>query len=140
MNEQLLNQKTQLDLTRVKKEVNSLNKDIFNKVNKISIESNHSMDFLAAWVNIGLSKLSSELEKVKEDSKKTVTHASTTTKKIVGAGLSHYNAKASEVVIFLPSWVGVKAGEYPWVSISFALLAGFLMRGFLMSRWNQQES
>jgi ElaB/YqjD/DUF883 family membrane-anchored ribosome-binding protein len=133
-------QKTQLNVTRAKREANTPNEDNINKVNKISVEPNHSMDYVAAWVNSGLSQLSGEFEKVKDDSRKTVTHASTTTMKIVGNGLRQYNAKAAEVVNKLPGSVGVKAGEYPWVSIFFALMAGILLRGILMSRRNKQES
>ncbi|HSM23667.1 MAG TPA: hypothetical protein VK856_02265 [Anaerolineaceae bacterium] len=131
-----LKQKTIMDVTRAKKKVNSLNEDNMNQVRKISVEQDLSLEYVAFWVNSGLSQLNSGFEKVKDDSKKTVTHASTTTKKILGNGLSQYNAQAAEVVNKLPGSVGVKAREYPWVSISFALIAGIFVRVFLMSRRN----
>ena len=139
MDEPQLNHKTIMDITRAKKKVKTLNEDIVNKVNKISVEPNHSMDYVTTWVNSGLSQLSSEFEKVKDDSKKTVTQASTKTKELVGNGLSQYNAKAAEVAKKLPGGIGVKAVEYPWVAMSFTLLAGFILRGVLMPRRNYRE-
>lgn len=134
MYEPKLDQIIHQDVNRMKNDLNTLTEDGVNKVTKVAEDLDHSTENVAAWVNTGVSHLTSEFEKMKDDAKKTVAHASTTLMKNVGNGLSQYNAKAEEVVNKLPGGVGVKAGEYPWVSITFALLAGFLLRSFLMPR------
>ena len=141
MYESKLDQKVQQDVNRVKNSLNTLTEDGVIKATQVAEDLDRSTDNVANWVNTGVSHLSSEFEKVKDDAtktvddaKKTVAQASTKLVKNVGNGLSHYNAKAEEVVNKLPGDIGVKAGEYPWVSISFALLAGFLLRSLFVPR------
>ena len=141
MYESKLDQVVHQDVNRVKNDLNTLTEDGVKKVSKAAEDLDRSTENVADWVNTGVSLLSSEFKKVKEDAtqtvadvKKTAAHASTKLVKNVGNGLSHYNAKAEEVVNKLPGHIGFKAGEYPWVSITFALLAGFLLRSFLMTR------
>ena len=139
MNEPQFYQKTQQDVNRIKKDVNNLKEESINQVSKINEDTKHFTEEVADWVNKGVAQLSSEFEKVKDDTTKTVAHATSSVKKNVGNGLSQYNAKVTEVAEKLPGDVGVKAGKYPWVSISFALMAGFLLRGFLMPARNHRK-
>ena len=139
MFESKLDQKIQHDVTQVQKDLNTLKEDGIDKVSKVGEDLNHSTENVAAWVNGGVAQLSSDFEKVKGDVIKTVTHATTTVKKNVGNGLTQYNAKAAEVARKLPGDVGEKAGRYPWVAISFALMAGLLLRGLLMPHRMDRE-
>lgn len=134
MYEPQLDQVIQQDLHRVKNDVTSLKEDGINKISEVAKDLDHSKEDVVTWVNNGVSNLSSGFEKVKEDVKNTVAHASTALMKNVGNGLGQYNAKATEVVNKLPGGVGEKAVEYPWVSISVALMAGFLLRSLFMPR------
>lgn len=139
MNEPKLDQKIEKEVTQVKKAANTLKEDVVKKVSKVSEESYLSTEDVAAWVNSGVAQLSNEFEKVKGDATKTVAHAASAVTKNVGTGLSQYNAKAAEVVKKLPGGVGVKAGKYPWVAITFAFMAGFLLGGFLMPGRNCRD-
>jgi len=131
MTETQLNQKIQQDVTRVKKDLNTLKEDSVSKATK---NFDQSTEDLTAWVNSGVAQLSTGFEKVKDDATEAVVHATTAVKKNVGDGLSQYNAKATEVARKFPGGVGVMVGEYPWVAISIALFAGFLLRGLFMPR------
>ena len=139
MNGPQVDQNIQQEVTRVKKDMNTLREDGINKASQVSEDLHHSSEDVTALVNSGLAQLGSEFEKVKGDATKTVADATTTVKKNVGNGLSQFNAKAEEVAKKLPGGVGEKAGLYPWVAMSFALLAGFLLRGFLMPGRNYRE-
>ena len=146
MNESQLDRKIQHDVTQVQKDLNTLKEDGIDKVSKVGEDLEHSTQDVAAWVNSGVTLLSSEFEKVKGDASKTVAHASKTVahattkvKKNVGNGLAQYNAKVAEVAKTVPGNVGVLAGRYPWVAISFALMAGFLLRGLLMPHRMDRE-
>ena len=141
MYESKLDEVIHQDVNRVKSDLNTLTEDGVKKASRVADDLDRTTENVADWVSNGVSHLSSEFEKVKDDAtktvadaKKTVAHASTKLVKNVGNGLSEYNAKAEEVVNKLPGDIGVKAGEYPWVSITFALLAGFLLRSLLMPR------
>ncbi len=139
MYEPQIDRKIQQDVTEVKKDLNTLKEDGINKVSRVGEELNQTTEDAAAWVSGGVAHLSSEFEKVKGDATKMVADAATTVKKNVGDGLTQYNAKAAQVANKLPGDVGLNAGRYPWVAISFALLAGFLLRGLLMPHHMDRE-
>jgi ElaB/YqjD/DUF883 family membrane-anchored ribosome-binding protein len=79
----------------------------------------------------GAARLSRGFEKLTGDAKETVVDAAETVKKGVGQGLSQYNAKAQEFADQVPGDFSQKAARYPWVAISIALAAGFLLGGLL---------
>lgn len=106
MNEQQLGSKVQQDSARVKKDIGALVED-------------------------GATHLSDGFEKLKSDARDSVEGAVATVKKEVGQGLSHYNAKAQEYADQVPFDLAKKAASYPWVALSLALAAGFLLGGLL---------
>jgi hypothetical protein len=140
MNEPQLDQKIQQDITQVKKDLNTLKEDGINKVSEVGSDLGRSTEDVAAWVNSNVAQLSTDFEKVKGDATKKVAQATTTVKKNVGDGLIQYNAKVAGVAVKLPGGFAANAGMYPWVSITFAFLAGFLLRGLWMMRRDNNEN
>jgi ElaB/YqjD/DUF883 family membrane-anchored ribosome-binding protein len=106
MNDQQLEHKVLKDAAKVKKDISILAGD-------------------------GASQLSEGFEKLKSDAWETVDGAVETVKKGIGQGLSQYNAKAQEFADQVPGDFSQKAARYPWVAISIALAAGFLLGGLL---------
>jgi ElaB/YqjD/DUF883 family membrane-anchored ribosome-binding protein len=86
---------------------------------------------LTTSVEDGLSQLSEGFEKLTNDARETVVSVAAVVKKDVGHGLSQYNAKAQEMVDKVPGGFGEKAARYPWVTLSIALAAGFLLGSLL---------
>jgi ElaB/YqjD/DUF883 family membrane-anchored ribosome-binding protein len=87
---------------------------------------------VAAWVADNISRLGTEMENFTGEAKDTVTGAAGTLKKEVGQGLVQYNAKAQEVIEKVSPTLTAKASRYPWVSISAAVLLGFVLGGLLI--------
>lgn len=106
MSEKELEKKVQQDTTRVKEDISTLVED-------------------------GAAHLSEGFEQLKSDARDTVEGAVAKVKKEVGQGLSQYNAKAQEYADQVPFDFAKKAMSYPWVAISFALVAGFVLGGLL---------
>jgi ElaB/YqjD/DUF883 family membrane-anchored ribosome-binding protein len=106
MNEQQQEKQTQQDVTRVKKDLNTL---LSNRVSQIS----------------------EEIEKLTVDAKDSVVDAAESVKKDVGLRLSQYNTKAQEVVDKVPGGFAEKAVQYPWVALSLAVLVGFVLGNIL---------
>ena len=138
MNEQL-DQKIKQDVTRVKKAVNTGIEDGINGINKVSKDLDHSTEKAEAWVNSSVSQLSNEFENAKGDATTTVAQATNKVIKNVGNGLSQFFGKAGDVAKKLPGDVGEKVREYPWVALPVVLVAGFLLRGFLMPARNHRR-
>lgn len=134
MNEPQMNQKIQHDISQVKKDMNTLKEDGFNKASEVKENSGRSAENLTNWVKSNAAQLSTGFSKAKDDATKTVVQTSATVKEKVGSGLSQYNAKATKVAQKLPFGLDLKAGMYPWVAVTFALVAGFMLRGALMPR------
>ena len=134
MNETQQDQKIQQDVNRVVKNLNTLKDDSVVRANMVGENLAQYPENVASWVNTGVATLSAEFEKVKDDAAEKVAKATTTVKKNVGDSLVQYNASANEAAMKLPGNVCVMARKYPWVAISFALVAGFVLRGVFIPR------
>ena len=99
--------------------------------NNIGQGAEKAKEDLTTWVEDGVSQVSEGFEKLTGEAKDAVTSAAVTAKKNVGHGLSHYNAKVQKFVDKVPGGFGKKASKYPWVTISIALVVGFLLGNLL---------
>ena len=131
MNDRQLENKARLDTTRVKKDLNNLVVDGVAQLGKIDAHVNKvavkAKDDFTTWVADSTSQLGEEVEKMTSEAKVTVVDAAEAVKKDVGHGLSQYNAKAQEVANKVPGNFGMLIARYPWVAISIALVAGFIL-------------
>ncbi len=135
MNDRQLENKVRQDISRVKKDLNTLMGDSAARLSRV--EDNLSQatgkvkEDLTTWMGDGVSQLSDGFEKMTGDARKTVVGAAATVKKDVGHGLSQYNAKARELVDKVPGGFDKKAGRYPWVAVSIALVIGLFLGSVL---------
>ena len=135
MNDQQLENKVCDDVTKVTKDLNTLVGDSavrFSRLeDKVNQATGKAKEDLTTWVGGSVSQLSEGFEKLTGDARVAVVGAAATVKKDVGHGLSQYNAKAQEVADKVPGDFGKQAARYPWVAMSIAIAAGFLV-GFLL--------
>lgn len=135
MTDQELANKVRHDTANVKKDIDNLVEDGTAQINrlqeKVSQAPGKAEHDLAAWVEESVSELSENFEKLAEDAKGSVVGAVATVKQDIGHGLSQYNAKAQQVADKVPGGFAKKAAIYPWVTLSIALLVGFILGNFL---------
>lgn len=86
---------------------------------------------LNALMENGVSNVSKGFEKLKSDTKDTLSDAAKSVKKDVGYGLGQYNAKAQEYANKVPGDLVDKVTKYPWVAITVGLGIGLLLGGLL---------
>jgi ElaB/YqjD/DUF883 family membrane-anchored ribosome-binding protein len=135
MNDRQLENKVRQDAVRVKKDMNILVGDSTARFGQF--ESNVSKTALKAkedlttWVDDNVTQLSEGVDKMSGDLKETAVSTAATVKKEVEKGLIQYNTKAQEFAEKVSGSFGVKAVQYPWVAISIALAAGFLLGSLL---------
>jgi ElaB/YqjD/DUF883 family membrane-anchored ribosome-binding protein len=131
MNDQQLENKVCNDAVKVKKDLSTLVGDSavqFARLeDKVNQATGKAKEDLTTWVGGNVSQLSEGLEKLTGDAKVAVVGAAATVKKDVGHGLSQYNAKAQEVADRVPGDLGRQAARYPWVAMSIAMIAGFML-------------
>ncbi len=106
MNDQQLEKKIQEDTADIRRDLNSLMEN-------------------------GVSNVSKGFEKLKSDTKETLSSAAESVKKDVGYGLDQYNAKAQEYANKVPGNLVDKVTKYPWVAITVGLGIGLLLGGLL---------
>ena len=131
MKNQTQEKKASEDMSKVKEDFRNLQDDGVAQIASLVDNLTQSAEALTSRMRNGVTQLSEGIDKLKGDAAETVVNASTTVSKGVGQGLSQYNARASEVVSKIPGGIAKKAAMYPWVAISFALLAGFMLGSFL---------
>lgn len=135
MNDQRLEKKIIQDAARIKKDLNTLAMDSAARLSRLENNVNHvtgkAKEDLTTWVDDGASQLTESYEKLTGDAKKAVVVAVASVKKDVGHGLSQYNSKAQKVANTVPGGFGKKAAMYPWVTISMALIIGFVVGNLL---------
>lgn len=131
MNDRQLEHKVRQDVTKVKKDLSTLEGDSAARFGRfednVSQATGKAKEDLTTRMQDGVSQLSEGFEKLAGDARESVVGAAATVKKDVGHGLSQYNAKAQEVADKVPGGLGEKAARYPWVAISIALAVGFLL-------------
>ncbi len=135
MNNQQLDNKVRQDASKLKKDLSALVEDSSNRIGRfgdnVSQSTVKAKDDLTTWVGENASQLGDGIEKMAGDAKNSVVTAAASVKKDVGHGLIQYNTKAQEIADRVPGDFGKKAARYPWVAITLALIAGFLLGSFL---------
>ncbi|MDD5371365.1 MAG: hypothetical protein PHQ40_20025 [Anaerolineaceae bacterium] len=131
MNDRQLEKKVRQDAIKVKKDISTLVGDSAVRFGRFEDNLNQATgkakEDLTTWVEDSSSQISEGLEKLTDQARETMVSAAVTVKKDVGHGLSQYNTRAQEVADKVPGGWGMKAARYPWVTISIALLVGFLL-------------
>jgi ElaB/YqjD/DUF883 family membrane-anchored ribosome-binding protein len=135
MNDHQLEKKIIQDTETLKKDLNSLVGDSTARIKNLEDNFNQATSKaksdLSMWVDESVTHMSDGFEKFKEDARDTVVNTAATVKKDVGQGLSQYNAKAQEVADKVPGGFSMMAAKYPWVSLSIAVMVGFLLGNLL---------
>lgn len=135
MDDQQSIKKMNKDVNQAKKDLGILADDGADQLNrledKISQAANKAKDDVTSWVEDGASKLNHGFEKMKVDVKEKAVDVAKSVKQDVEHGLSTYNAKVQDVADRVPGGFSEKAAKYPWVAISAALVAGYLLGGLL---------
>ncbi len=67
------------------------------------------------------------IEKIAGDAQDTVSTAAKTMVRDVSQGLTQYNSRVDGLVAKMPGDINKKASRYPWVAMSFILVAGLLV-------------
>jgi ElaB/YqjD/DUF883 family membrane-anchored ribosome-binding protein len=106
MNDQQLEKKIQQNTADIRRDLNSL-------------------------MEHGVTNVSKGFEKLKSETKETLTGAAESVKNDVGYGLGQYNAKAQEYANKVPGNLVDKVTKYPWVAITVGLGIGLLLGGLL---------
>jgi ElaB/YqjD/DUF883 family membrane-anchored ribosome-binding protein len=127
MSEQKLNTKIRQDVAKVQTDLTNLVGDGAVQLSKFENNIRQTAEGLTTWVDDSVTDLSDGIEKAADDARDSVVDAAATLNKDVRRGLSQYNAKAQEVANKVPGNFGKKAARYPWVSMSIALVVGFLL-------------
>lgn len=135
MNNQKLDKKIRQDTAKVEQDLSTLAGDSAVRLGRLEDDINQATgkakDDLSTWVGDGVSQLSEGIEKLAGEAKETVVGAAASVKKDVGQGLSQYNAKSQKVADKVPGGFGKKAATYPWVTVTIALLVGFVLGSLL---------
>jgi len=120
---------------KVKKYFISLEEDGAARFRKFESNVSHAAgkakDGLTTWVEGGAAHLSDGFEQLTDDAKESMHDTAKMVKKGVNRGLKQYNSKAQEVVNHVSGDFGKQAAKYPWVTISVALVFGFLLGNML---------
>jgi len=106
MNEQQLEKKIQHDTADIRRDLNSLMENSVSNVTK-------------------------GFEKLKSDTKGTLSGAAESVKNDLGSKLGQYNAKAQEYANKVPGDLVHKVNKYPWVAITIGLGVGLFLGGLL---------
>ena len=133
MHNQRLENNVRQDIAELKKDLSTLKGDRAARFGKFEANVSNAAEDLTTWVEDGVSHFGEEFEKLTNDTKETVVRSAAGVKKDVGHGLSQYNAKAQEFADKVPGDFSKKAARYPWVSITIALVVGFLLGNLLKS-------
>lgn len=138
MDDQQSIKKMNKDVNQVKKDLGILANDGADQLNrfedKISQAAGKAKDDVTSWVEEGVSKVNTGFEKMKVDVKEKAVDVAKSMKQDVEHGLSTYNAKVQDVADRVPGGFSQKAAKYPWVAISAALVAGYLLGGLFKPR------
>lgn len=138
MDDQQSIKKMNKDVNQVKKDLGILAHDGADQLNrfedKISQAAGKAKDDVTSWVEEGVSKVNTGFEKMKVDVKEKAVDVAKSMKQDVEHGLSTYNAKVQDVADRVPGGFSQKAAKYPWVAISAALVAGYLLGGLFKPR------
>lgn len=78
-----------------------------------------------------MSNVTRGFEKLKSDTKETLSGAAESVKKDMEYGFGQYNAKAQEYANKVPGNFGDKVTQYPWIAITFGLGIGLLLGALL---------
>jgi ElaB/YqjD/DUF883 family membrane-anchored ribosome-binding protein len=135
MNDQQLEKKVRQDAAKIKKDLSTLLGDSTARIKRFEDDvaqstSNAKLD-LTTKVEDNISQIGEGFEKLTDDAKKTVVGAAVNVKKDVGRGLSDYNSKVQKVADKVPGDINKKAGKYPWVAVTIALVVGFLVASLI---------
>ena len=126
MDDQQSIKKMNKDVNQVKKDLGILAHDGADQLNrfedKISQAAGKAKDDVTGF------------EKMKVDVKEKAVDVAKSMKQDVEHGLSTYNAKVQDVADRVPGGFSQKAAKYPWVAISAALVAGYLLGGLFKPR------
>ena len=142
MNQKQLDKKIKRDAAKVQKDISTLAGDgakrVSNFVDDVETAAGQVKDDVSSWVEDSVSTAGDEIGKFAEKAQETVGDAAAEVRKNVGHGLSQYNKKAQEIADHIPGHFGEKAANYPWVSITIALLMGLVL-GFLLRPANRNS-
>lgn len=78
-----------------------------------------------------VSNVTDGFEKMKSDTKETVSGAAKSVKKDVKHGLGQYNAKVQEYANKVSDGFGDTVVKYPWVAITVGMAIGLILGGLL---------
>ena len=135
MTDQQFENEVRHDAANVRKDIGNLVEDGAAQMNrlqdKVSQAPARAKMYLADWVEENVAELSDNFEKLAGDARGTFDSAAATVKQDVGRGLGQYNAKVQGYADRVPGGFAEKAAIYPWVTISIALLVGFMLGNLL---------
>jgi ElaB/YqjD/DUF883 family membrane-anchored ribosome-binding protein len=140
MNQKQLDRKIKRGAAKVQKDISTLAGDSVTRlsgfVDDVGTAADQVKDDVSTWVDDSVSTAGDEIGKFAEKAQETVGDAAAEVRKNVGHGLSQYNKKAQEIADQVPGHFGEKAANYPWVSITIALVVGLIL-GFLLRPANR---
>lgn len=135
MNDRQLEKKIRRDASQIQDDVADLVGESAATIGKI--EGNlgqaavKAKETLSTWVGESANQIAQGVEKITLDTRNTLSAAGETVKKDVGLGLNQYNKKAQVLAEKLPGGFNQKVAQYPWVSLTVALVLGLLLGVFL---------
>jgi ElaB/YqjD/DUF883 family membrane-anchored ribosome-binding protein len=135
MNSQLLESKVRQDASKIKIDSNIFTGDAAARLGRFEENVNQITDKakedLTTWIVRGVDEMNDGYEKLKDEINETAVDSVETVKKNVGQALDQYNARVQNVADEIPGGFSEKVAKYPWVTISVALVVGFMLGGLL---------
>lgn len=114
----------------LKRDLSTLEGDSVARFGRFGENINQAREDLKIWVDDGFSQIGD----LADDARSTVVDAAHTVKKDVKHGLNKYNLQAQAAADRVPGGFAKKAARYPWVALSIALAAGFILGRMLKPR------
>jgi predicted phage gp36 major capsid-like protein len=131
MNDQQLENKIRQDAEKIRKDLHTLGEDSIARLGRLEENVKHAAgntkDDVNTWVENSASQVSDRFEKLSEDAKKSFSHAAATAKRDVGHGLNQYNSSVQKLADKLPNGLSDKIAKFPWVAMTVAVIAGFVV-------------
>jgi ElaB/YqjD/DUF883 family membrane-anchored ribosome-binding protein len=135
MYDQQLENKVRQDTAKIKKDLSTLLEDSSARIRRFEddvVQSTGKAKVdLTHRVEDDMSQLREGFEKLSGDARKTAAGAAVNVKKNVGRGLSEYNSKVQEIGDKMPGDINKKAGKYPWVALTIALVVSLLIASLI---------
>ena len=135
MNDRQLENKIRQDAEKIRQDLHTLGEDSITRLGRLEENAKQAAgktkEDVNTWVENSASQVSDRFEKLSADARKGLNNAAATARRDVGQGLNQYNSSVQKLADKLPNGLNEKITKYPWVALSVAVVAGFVVASLL---------